>query len=50
MEETRKKLRIFLVCMVMAAVLVGIVYYFTDVYEKQMLSDGILVKCICEEI
>jgi len=50
MEETRKKLRIFLVCMVMAAVLVGIVYYFTDVYEKQMISDGILVKCICEEI
>ena len=50
MEEARKKLRIFLVCVVMAAVLVGIIYYFTDVYDKQMVSDGILVKCICGEI
>lgn len=50
MEEARKKLRIFLVCVVMAAVLVGIIYYFTDIYDSQSVSEGILVKCNCEEI
>ena len=50
MEEARKKLRIFLVCVVMAAVLVGVIYYFTDVYEEPIVIDGILVKCECEEI
>lgn len=49
MEETRKKLRIFLACVVMTAVLVGIIYYFTDLYEEKIVTDGILVKYECEE-
>lgn len=49
MEEIRKKLRIFLICVVMAAVLVGVIYYFTDIYQEQIVTDGILVKCECEE-
>ena len=50
MEEARRKLRIFLVCVVMAAVIIGLIYYFTDVYTSQPVSEGILVKCVCEEI
>lgn len=50
MEETRKKLRLFLMCVVMAAVIVGIIYYFTDIYDTGNVSDGILVKWNCEEI
>ena len=49
MEEARKKLRIFLVCVVMAAVLVGVIHYFTDVYGTSGISEGTLVRAICEE-
>lgn len=44
MEEARRKLRIFLICVVMAAVLVGMIYYFTDVYGSQDVSEGTLVN------
>lgn len=50
MEEAKRKLRIFLVCVVMAAVMIGLIYYFTDVYGSQPVNDGILVRCVCEEI
>lgn len=50
MEETRRKLRNFLIGIVMAAVLVGVIYYFTDVYESGGVSEGTLVKCLCEEV
>lgn len=45
MEETRKKLRICLVCVVLAAVLLGFFYYFTEVYGTQDISEGTLVQC-----
>ena len=44
MEEARRKLRIFLICVVMTAVLVGMIYYFTDVYGNSDVSEGTLVK------
>ena len=50
MEKARKKLRIFLVCVVMAAVLVGLIYYFTGVYGNSDISEGTLVKHNCEEV
>lgn len=50
MEEARRKLRIFLICVVMAAVLIGVIYYFTDVYENGAVSEGTLVRCMCEEV
>lgn len=50
MEEARRKLRIFLMCVVAVAVFVGLIYYFTEVYDNQNISEGMLVKCICEEI
>ena len=43
MEEARRKLRIFLICVVMTAVLVGMIYYFTDVYGSEDVSEGTLV-------
>ena len=50
MEEARRKLRIFLACIVAVAVLVGMIYYFTDVYGNQDVSEGTLVRYISEEI
>lgn len=44
MEEARRKLRIFLICVVMAAVLIGVIYYFTDVYGTSDISEGTLVR------
>lgn len=50
MEEARRKLRIFLICVVMTAVLVGVIYYFTDVYGTSTISEGTLVHHISEEV
>lgn len=44
MEEDRRKIRIFLICIVMTAVLVGIIYYVTDVYSSKGISEGTLVQ------
>lgn len=44
MEEARRKLRVFLICVVVAAVLIGVIYYFTDVYGTSDISEGTLVK------
>ena len=49
MEEAKRKLRIFLICVVMAAVLVGMVYYFTDIYGSEDVSEGTLVMLSNEE-
>ena len=49
MEEAKRKFRMFLICVVMAAVLVGMIYYFTDVYEGVDVSEGTLVMRQIEE-
>ena len=43
MEETRKKLRIFLVSVVVTAVIFGLVYYFRDVKSYTPVSEGTLI-------
>lgn len=50
MEEGRKKLRIFLACIVGAAILMGIIYYFTDIYHATDISEGTLVMIMDEEM
>lgn len=50
MEEARRKLRVFLICVVMTAVLVGVIYYFTDVYGSNDVSEGTLVQYITEDV
>ena len=49
MEEARRKIRVFLICVVMAAVLVGVIYYFTDVYGSSDISEGTLVMLPYED-
>jgi len=44
LEEARRKLRIWLIFVVAAAVIVGCIYYFSDVKDRQNISDGTLVR------
>lgn len=50
MEEAKRKIRIFLICVVLTAVMMGLVYYFTDVYGNHNVSEGTLVQCICGDV
>ena len=44
MDEARRKIRICLVCIVMIAVIVGIVYYMNDVMGSSDPDEGTLVR------
>lgn len=50
MEEARKKLRFCLVLIVAAAIIVGLIYYFSDVKGSSDMSEGTLVKAKCNVI
>lgn len=50
MEEARKKIRICLICVVAAAILIGLIYYFTDIYGTSNVSEGTLVMKECGEV
>ncbi len=50
MDEARKKLRLCLIFIVVLAVMIGVIYYFTDVYGQDKVSEGTLVKAIYEEV
>ncbi len=43
MEEARRKLRICLLFVVMAAVIVGCIYYFEELEKQTHISEGTLV-------
>ncbi len=43
MEEARRKLRICLIFVVLAAVLVGCIYYFGDKKNTNHMNEGTLV-------
>ena len=34
MENARRKLRVCLICVVMAAVVIGLIYYFNDMRDQ----------------
>ena len=44
MDDARKKLRVCLICVVMAAVIVGFAYYFNDVRTRRTMDEGTLVR------
>ena len=44
MDEARKKLRVCLICVVAAAVILGLVYCLMDVGSEPAVSDGTLVR------
>lgn len=43
MEKSRKKLWVCLFCVVMLAVAVGLIYYFTDLNNTGGMDDGVLI-------
>lgn len=44
MESARKKLRICLLCVVAAAVIVGLVYYMGEMKKRKSISEGTLIS------
>lgn len=44
MEGSRKKIRVCLFFMVLFAILVGCIYYFSDMRDIGAIEDGVLVK------
>lgn len=50
MDEARKKLRVCLIFLVIAAVVIGVIYYVNDVYSKKDVNDGTLVQMRQEEM
>lgn len=43
MEKSRKKLRVCLFLVVLAAVIIGLVYYFTTTGSTVGVDDGVLI-------
>lgn len=43
MDNARKKLRVCLICVVMAAVVIGLIYYFNDMRSHGKINEGTLV-------
>lgn len=46
MEQARRRIRICLFCVVMLAVIVGVIYYLYDRNAGQIASDGTLVTAV----
>lgn len=44
MDNARRKIRICLVCVVTAAVIVGLIYYINEVKNSGGINEGTLVK------
>lgn len=44
MENARKKLRICLICVVAAAVVIGMLYYWGEVKKREAISEGTLIS------
>lgn len=44
MDEAKKKLRICLLCVVIAAVIAGCIYYIGKEHSEKIISEGTLVK------
>lgn len=50
MEEARKKLRICLIFVVTAAIVIGLIYYFSTLRVETQINNGILVETVGEII
>ncbi len=44
MEKSRKRLRVCLFCIVLLAIAVGLIYYFSDVRNVNEIEDGVLIS------
>lgn len=43
MEKERKKVRVCLFCVVLIALAIGLVYYFSDVRPTEVIDTGVLI-------
>ncbi|MCI8666871.1 MAG: hypothetical protein HFG82_09410 [Dorea sp.] len=50
MDNARRKLRVCLICVVMAAVVIGLIYYFNDMRSQGKINEGTLVEnCVLKK-
>lgn len=47
MERGRKAIRICLLCAVLVAIVVGLIYYYHQMEHSQSISEGTLVQNLC---
>lgn len=50
MDNARRKLRVCLLCVVMAAVVIGLIYYMNDAMERGSMDEGTLVYNVADEM
>ena len=48
MEKAKRRVRICLVCVVIVAVVMGILYYYHSLNENGIQAEGTLVSATCE--
>lgn len=48
MEKAKKRVRICLLCVVMIAVFMGILYYYHELNEEGIQAEGTLVSASCK--
>ena len=48
MEKAKKRVRICLLCVVMIAVIMGILYYYHGLNEEGIQAEGTLVSSSCK--
>lgn len=46
MEKAKRRVRICLLCVVMLAVIMGILYYYHDLGEPGMQAEGTLISAV----
>lgn len=47
MEKGRKRIHVFLICLVLLAVVVGLFYYYYEVQSEITSDEGTLISNIC---
>lgn len=50
MEKAKKRVRICLLCVVVLAIVVGILYYYHDLEEPEIQAEGTLVLEGCQNV
>ncbi|MBQ8802504.1 MAG: hypothetical protein IJZ53_02565 [Tyzzerella sp.] len=46
MEKARKRVRICLLCVVLTAIIVGILYYYNELQDESIKGEGTLITVI----
>lgn len=46
MEKSKKRIHICLLCLMITAVILGILYYYNEVQKEEMSDQGILITSV----